>query len=193
MKKHKFFKKFPILLALCVFALSLVYSTYAVLQSFDFVKEIYLYTGLFALVFLNVSLFFSLFHFKFSPKFPLYFGLFSVFYALLHFLNYFVFEKNMSLARFLSDISSRLFEASGFVAFFLLLLMFLSSFNFFKKLSFIRKFAYLCLLIASYHFFLSAKSPNLWEFLALFVALLWCGIKIYKICRKKLTKKVAKN
>lgn len=167
-------------LAFLSFILSLIYSVYKVLSSFDFVEEIYIYTGAFALIFLNLSLFFSLFKFTKTKKYPKLFGFFAVFFSLIHFLNYFIFDRNLNLLRVINDVSSRLFESSGFVAFVLLLLMFVSSFKSFKSLSFIRKFAYLCLLIASYHFFLSAKSPNVLEYLALTFALLWISVAIFK-------------
>ncbi|TQR34517.1 ferric reductase [Campylobacter sp. MIT 99-7217] len=161
------------LLALVIFFLSLVYGFYMIFQAFDFVKEAYIYTGLFALIFLNLSLFFSLFSFKKTRVYPRLLGIFASIWAILHFLNYFIFDKNAQLLRLLDDISKRFLEASGFISFVLLMLMFISSFKFFKKMHKIRKLAYLCLLCASYHYFLTPKVPMFWEYTALALAIFY--------------------
>lgn len=155
------------------FSISIIYGFYNILNSFDFVKEAYFYTGIFSLIFLNLSLLFSLVKLKNTKDYPKLFGFFSVFWAILHFLNYFIFDRNMQISRLFGDISKRLLESSGFIAFILLILMLLSSFRFFKKIEKIRKLSYLCFLLASYHYFLSPKIPMFWEWSALIVALIY--------------------
>ncbi|EMS9515074.1 sulfite oxidase heme-binding subunit YedZ, partial [Campylobacter coli] len=54
--RTKYFK----FLAYFAFLASLIYGFYHILKAFDFVKEAYIYTGVFALFFLNLSLLFSL-------------------------------------------------------------------------------------------------------------------------------------
>lgn len=150
----KYFK----FLAYFSFIISLIYGFYHIIKAFDFVKEAYIYTGIFALIFLNLSLLFSLLKFKKTKNYPKILGIFAAFWAILHFLNYFIFDRNAQISRLFDDISHRLLEASGFIAFLIIFLMLLSSFKIFKKLSKIRKLGYLCLVLASYHYFLTPKS-----------------------------------
>lgn len=185
----KSFKLLPFFMLI----LSLMYSLYGLFYAFDKVKELYFYTGIFALIFLNLSLFFSLFKFKFSKNYPKYLGFFAFFYACLHFLNYFIFDKNMNVLSII-EAFKRSFEASGLVAFLMLILFFLSSFKKFKKIEKIRALSYICLVIASYHYFLSAKRPLLFEYLALIVAFVYLLIRSIKLLKnEKFFNKLSKN
>ncbi|EAI4457269.1 sulfite oxidase heme-binding subunit YedZ [Campylobacter upsaliensis] len=179
--KAKFYKN----LAFFAFILSLIFTTYAAVYNvffvgFDLIKELYFYTGIFALVFLHLSIIFSLFKFKPTKTYPKLLGLFGGIWVFLHFIVYFVFSKNLSLLKLYDDISKRLFEGSGFVAFVIIFLMFLSSFKTFKKLENVRKLGYLCIVIASYHYFLSAKVPQFFEYLALSLALFYFTLRYTK-------------
>lgn len=162
------------LLAYASFAISVIYTAvqaiFNVMYSFDLISELYFYTGIFALSFTFISAFFSLFQFKKTKIYPRLFGIYAGFWALAHFGVYFVFSKNLSLIKLYNDISKRIFEASGFVAFVLMFFMLLSSFEWGKRLEKIRKLGYLCLFVASYHYFLSAKIPEFWHYLALIMA-----------------------
>ncbi|MBK1992187.1 sulfite oxidase heme-binding subunit YedZ [Campylobacter sp. 2018MI35] len=171
-----------------LFSISVIYGFYNILNSFDFVKETYFYTGIFSLIFLNLSLLFSLIRLKNTKDYPKLFGFFSVFWAIVHFLNYFIFDRNMQFLRLFDDISKRLLEASGFIAFVLLVLMFLSSFSFLKKIEKIRKLSYLCFLLASYHYFLSPKVPMFWEWSALIIALIYFILSFKRLLTNKLNK-----
>ncbi|KJD97949.1 ferric reductase [Campylobacter jejuni] len=151
----KYFK----FLAYFGFIISLIYGFYHIIKAFDFVKEAYIYTGIFALIFLNLSLLFSLLKFKKTKNYPKILGIFD-------------------------DISHRLLEASGFIAFLIIFLMLLSSFKIFKKLSKIRKLGYLCLVLASYHYFLTPKVPMFWEWSALIVALFYFIVRYTKTLKK---------
>ncbi|MFQ6342430.1 ferric reductase-like transmembrane domain-containing protein [Campylobacter sp. VTCC 70190] len=175
------------LLAYLGFLASLIYGFYSIIKAFDFVKEAYIYTGSLALIFLNLSLFFSLFRFKKTKTYPKILGIFSAFWAILHFLNYFIFDRNAQILRLFDDISHRLLEASGFFAFLILFFMFLSSFKIFKKLSKIRKLGYLCLVLASYHYFLSPKVPMFWEWSALIIALFYFILRYTRLKPNNLT------
>lgn len=171
-------------LAFFVSILSFAYSIYHiidnVLYGLDLVKELYFYSGIFSLLFLILSLFFSLFKFKYTKTYPKIFGISCGIWTFIHFFVYFVFSKNLNVFQFLEDITQRMFETSGFIAFILIFLMFLSAFDFLKKLSKIRKLGYLCLLLASYHYFLSAKVPSFFEYLALSVAILFFILRYIK-------------
>ncbi|EHF4510995.1 sulfite oxidase heme-binding subunit YedZ, partial [Campylobacter coli] len=83
------------------------------------------------------------------------------------------------------DISHRLLEAIGFIAFLIIFLMLLSSFKIFKKLSKIRKLGYLCLILASYHYFLTPKIPMFWEWSALMLSLVYFMIRYLKFFKFK--------
>ena len=171
--KAKFYKN----LAFCAFIFSFIFSVsfivYNIFFGFDLILELYFYTGIFALLILHLSIIFSLFKFKYTKTYPKLLGLFGGIWVFLHFLVYFVFSKNLSVVKLYEDISTRVFEGSGFVAFIIIFLMFLSSFKRFKKLEKVRKLGYLCLVIASYHYFLSAKVPYIFEYLALGLSLLY--------------------
>ncbi|TKX31312.1 ferric reductase-like transmembrane domain-containing protein [Campylobacter estrildidarum] len=176
-------RKYFNLLAFIFFLASLIYSFHRIIKAFDFVKEIYFYTGIFALIFLNLSLFFSLFKFKQTKDYPKILGFFAIFWSIIHFLNYFIFDRNAQIPRLLNDILYHILETTGFIAFVVLCLMFLSSFKFFKKLCKIRKLGYLCLIIASYHYFLSPKIPMFWEWTALIIAIIYFILRYIKNLR----------
>lgn len=169
--------------AFIFFLASLIYSFYNIIKSFDFVKEIYFNTGIFALIFLNLSLFFSLFKFKSTKNYPKILGFFATFWSVIHFLNYFIFDRNAQISRLLNDILFHFLETTGFIAFVIICLMFLSSFNYFKKIHKIRKLGYLCLVIASYHYFLSPKIPIFWEWSALIIAMIYFILRYIKNLR----------
>ncbi|MBM0636822.1 sulfite oxidase heme-binding subunit YedZ [Campylobacter sp. VicNov18] len=175
--------KYFTLMALFSFFASLIYGFYHMIKAFDFVKEAYIYTGIFALFFLNLSIFFSLFQFKKTKTYPKLLGIFAAFWTFLHFLNYFIFDRNAQILRLFDDISHRLLEASGFAAFIIIFFMFLSSFTWLKKIEKIRKLGYLCLVLASYHYFLSPKVPMFWEWSALIVALFYFILHYIKILK----------
>lgn len=177
----KYFK----FLAYVAFLASLVYGFYQILKAFDFVKEAYFYTGIFALIFLNLSLFFSLCKFKKTKTYPKMLGIFAAFWVILHFLNYFIFDRNAQISRLFDDISHRLLEASGFFAFVIIFFMLLSSFKAFKKIDKIRKLGYFCLVLASYHYFLSPKVPMFWEWSALIISLFYFIVRYLKVLLKK--------
>ncbi|EAL2335802.1 hypothetical protein FDN75_04575 [Campylobacter jejuni] len=71
----KYFK----FLAYFSFIISLIYGFYHIIKAFDFVKEAYIYTGIFALIFLNLSLLFSLLKFKKTRNYPKILGIFAAF------------------------------------------------------------------------------------------------------------------
>ena len=181
--KAKFYKN----LAFCAFIFSFIFSAsfiiYNIFFGFDLILELYFYTGIFALLFLHLSIIFSLFKFKYTKTYPKLLGLFGGIWLFLHFLVYFVFSKNLSVVKLYEDISTRVFEGSGFVAFIIIFLMFLSSFKRFKKLEKVRKLGYLCLVIASYHYFLSAKVPQIFEYLALGLSLFYFILRYTKFRR----------
>ncbi|EOH5805140.1 ferric reductase-like transmembrane domain-containing protein [Campylobacter coli] len=177
----KYFK----FLAYFAFLASLIYGFYHILKAFDFVKEAYIYTGVFALFFLNLSLLFSLCKFKKTKSYPKLLGIFAAFWAFLHFLNYFIFDRNANFLRLFDDISHRLLEVSGFFAFIIIFFMFLSSFRFFKRIEKIRKLGYVCLVLASYHYFLSPKVPMFWEWSALILSLVYFMIRYLKFFKFK--------
>ncbi|ELZ6183001.1 ferric reductase-like transmembrane domain-containing protein, partial [Campylobacter coli] len=117
--------------------------------------------------------------------YPKLLGIFAAFWAFLHFLNYFIFDRNANFLRLFDDISHRLLEASGFFAFIIIFFMFLSSFRFFKRIEKIRKLGYVCLVLASYHYFLSPKVPMFWEWSALMLSLVYFMIRYLKFFKFK--------
>ena len=166
---------------LILFILSVLFSIFNIYHSYDYVKEIYFYSGIFSLIFLNICVFFSILKFKKTKNFPKSSGISAFFWALIHFLNYFIFERNFNISRLLDDISSKMLEFSGFLAFCLLIFIFLSSFNFFKKISKIRKFVYLTLVVSSYHYFLYPKIPQIQHYIFFIISIIFFIISLKKI------------
>ncbi|MCR6571447.1 sulfite oxidase heme-binding subunit YedZ [Campylobacter insulaenigrae] len=173
------------LIIFALFCFSIIFSTYQLLGEFDIVKAVYFYSGLCSLIFFASSLFFSLYKFKITKDYPKFLGFYAFFWALIHFLNYFIFTKNFNIFVFLKDTFSKNLEFSGFLAFLILTLMFISSFKFFRKLSKIRKFGYICFTITAWHYFISAKIPQLPHFLFLTIAIIFLSIKFFKVIKKK--------
>ncbi|MCV3393058.1 sulfite oxidase heme-binding subunit YedZ [Campylobacter sp. IFREMER_LSEM_CL908] len=170
------------------FVLSIVFSVYQIMQEFDIVKSVYFYSGVFGLIFFGLSLFFSLLKYKHTKDYPKFLGFYAFFWALIHFFNYFAFSKNLDLMLFFKDTFSKNLEFSGFISFFILTLMFISSFKLFKKLSKIRKFGYFCFLLVSWHYFLSAKIPQFPHFFTLSLALIFLFFKLWNNYKKRRNK-----
>lgn len=171
--------------ALVLFILSITFSIYKLLNEFDIVKAVYFYSGIFALTFFALSLFFSLFKFKITKDFPKFLGFYAFFWTLIHFLNYFIFTKSFNFFVFLKDTFSKNLEFSGFLAFFILVLMFISSFKKFRKISKVRKLGYICFAISSWHYFISAKVPQLPHFTFILIACLFLLLKLFKLLKKR--------
>ncbi|AJC86518.1 ferric reductase [Campylobacter sp. RM16704] len=178
-------KKFCNISSFLLFILSIFYSFYQIMHEFDIVKSVYFYSGIFGLIFFGLSLFFSLLKYKHTKDYPKFLGFYAFFWALIHFLNYFAFGKNLDLMLFFKDTFSKNLEFSGFISFFILTLMFISSFKFFTKLSKIRKLGYICFLIASWHYFLSAKVPQIPHIFVLSIAIIFLSLKLWKNYKKR--------
>ena len=172
-----------VFLAYMLLLLSFVYSAFMLYKNyyFDVLAELYFYTGIFALGFCFLSLFFALFKFKKCKKLPRLFGIFAFIWALLHFLAYFIFSKHLSFEKLFYSIFSYGIEFSGFLSFVLMFFMFLASFSFFKRLKFSLKFGYVLLFFFSLHYFLSAKVPEIWHFISLFLAFLFLCLRYKKL------------
>lgn len=86
-------------------------------------------------------------------------GISSFIYALLHIVAFFIFKKGLDFQDFLKDIFKFVYLNLGFIAFLLLLALFIFSFTkSFYKISSIGK---LCLFLSSLHYILSLKNPIL--------------------------------
>ncbi|RKO64562.1 ferric reductase [Campylobacter sp. P255] len=179
------YKKIYNSIGFLAFILSIIYSCYQITQEFDIVKSVYFYSGIFALIFFGCSLFFSLLKYKHSKDYPKFLGFYTFFWTLIHFLNYFVFGKNLNVFIFIKDTFSKILELSGFIGFFIITLMFISSFKPFKKFSKVRKLGYLCFLISTWHYFLSAKVPQAPHILTLTLAVVFLLFKLWKNYKKR--------
>ena len=142
------------------------------------------------MVFLNLHKENKRLKFKKNKSYPKLLGIFAAFWAFLHFLNYFIFDRNANFLRLFDDISHRLLEASGFFAFIIIFLIFsillknLKELKNIKKMM-IRKLGYVCLVLASYHYFLSPKVPMFWEWSALMLSLVYFMIRYLKFFKFK--------
>ncbi|HJE66937.1 MAG TPA: sulfite oxidase heme-binding subunit YedZ [Campylobacter avium] len=176
-----------VFLAYMLFVLSFVYSAFMLYKNyyFDILAELYFYTGIFALGFCFLSLFFALFKFKKCKKLPRLFGIFAFIWALLHFLAYFIFSKHLSFKKLFYSIFSYGIEFSGFLSFVLMFFMLLASFSFFKRLKFSLKFGYVLLFLVSLHYFLSPKLPQLSHYFFIFLAFLFIILRYARVLKRK--------
>ena len=177
-----------VFLAYSLFFLSFVYFAFMLYKNyyFDILAEIYFYTGVFALGFCFISLFFALFKFKKCKKLPRLFGIFAFIWALLHFLAYFIFSKHLSLYKLFASIFTYGIEFSGFLSFVLMFFMFLASFSFFKRIKLVLKAGYFLLVLSSFHFFLSTKIPSFWHITMLCLSFLLLFLRYKNTLKDKI-------
>ncbi|MBU0633291.1 ferric reductase-like transmembrane domain-containing protein [bacterium] len=135
----------------------------------DPIKYIYTITGATALTLLYITTSISMIRKAVNLiKYRRTIGLFSFFYALLHFLNFIVFDMELKFSSVLKATLEKPFIYLGLIAFLILLFMAVTSLRvFFTKYYRYHKVIYAVLILASIHFVMAQKalSINQWFYL----------------------------
>lgn len=115
-------------------------------------------------------------------------GLFSFFYALLHMLNFVIFDMELDLANAVSETLDKPFVYLGMIAFFILLFMAVTSLRvFFARFFKYHKVIYIAIILGTVHFAMAQKALSMWQwellaFLAFFgIVKLLQRIKVLKL------------
>lgn len=149
----------------------------------DPIKYIYTITGASATVILFISILISLIKEKINlMKYRKEIGLLGFFYALLHLLNFIVFDASFDFEFILKETIEKPFIYLGMIAFFILLFMALTSTKkLFKQYNQYHKLVYLALILITIHWIMAQKSLNIEQFL-------FIGLIIIISCLKFLQK-----
>jgi methionine sulfoxide reductase heme-binding subunit len=141
----------------------------------DPVKYIYTLTGYSALALLYATTLISLAGRKLRlMRYRRMIGLFVFFYALLHFLNFFVFDMELNLVSALHETLKKPFIYLGMSAFLILLFMAVTSWpSLFAKYVRYHQLIYVALLLATVHFVMAQKALGYqqWMLLAAMAAI----------------------
>ena len=129
----------------------------------DPIKYIYTITGVSATVILFISISFSLVKEKINLiKYRKEIGLLGFFYALLHLLNFIVFDASFDLEFILKQTVKKPFIYLGMIAFFILLFLAITSTKkLFKRYSKYHKLVYISLILITIHWIMGQKSLSI--------------------------------
>src|SRR5687767_4436463 len=142
-------------------------------------------TLLFLLITLTVTPLRRIFGWNSLIKFRRMLGLFAFFYALLHLITYARFDKALNISAIISDVWQRPFIAVGMLAFFLLILLAMTSTNGMvkrlggKNWARLHKLTYLIAILGVIHFWMIVKSDIIYPFLFGLVLAILLGYRIY--------------
>lgn len=132
--------------------------------SFDFVKDIYFYSGIVAICLIFCSIIIR--------KFKKIFGLFAFFYAILHILNFIILDNNLNLQMAFNEVLTKKYLIFGFASFVILFVLFIISFYKTQKYKFLFKMSYLALILALLHYIFAQKVMLFYHYaILLFVVL----------------------
>lgn len=145
--------------------------------SINFMKDIYIDSGLYSMYYfticLSCMLFRGTFIFDFIKTFPKSCGNYALVLGLVHFINFIYLDAMGDLVFSAKEIIGKTFLLLGFLAFVFMIWISISS-NFFLKsyIHSIAKYAiYIGLLFAGIHYFKSQKVPMLQEYTFLFISI----------------------
>lgn len=145
--------------------------------SINFMKDIYIDSGLYSMYYfticLSCMLFRGTFIFDFIKTFPKSCGNYALVLGLVHFINFIYLDAMGDLLFSAKEIIGKTFLLLGFLAFLFMVWISISS-NFFlkSKIHSIAKYAiYIGLLFAGIHYFKSQKVPMLQEYTFLFISI----------------------
>lgn len=146
----------------------------------DPIKYIYTLTGVASTVILFFTISISLIKHRINlMKYRRTFGLFGFFYALLHFLNFYILDAELSLSFVISETLDKPFIYLGMLAFIIVLFMAITSTKaLFRKFNSYHKFVYLALIFITIHFVMAQKSLTILQFLYIAIILIIAYCKL---------------
>lgn len=158
----------------------------------DPVKEVIHYTGIGAFNLLLITLLISPLAKQFKQSFLMnsrrLLGLYVFTYALLHLINFILFDLQLDFSLLLSEIIKRPYITVGMVAFILLSLLAITSLSSFKRKlgkswQKLHNFSYLILLLVGVHFYWSVKSELSEPILYFVISFILLALRKQKIQR----------
>ena len=144
-----------------------------VLEVNDPIKYIYTVTGVASTVILFFSITISMIRHKINlMKYRKDIGLFGFFYALLHMVNFIVFDAQLDIVFIIEETLDKPFIYLGMIAFFILLFMAITSTKrLYKKYSHCHRAVYFALLLITIHFVMAQKTIDI-DLLCYIIAIL---------------------
>ena len=146
----------------------------------DPIKYIYTVTGATATVILFFSITISLISKKINLiKYRRLVGLFGFFYALLHLINFVVFDAESNIGFIIEETLDKPFIYLGMIAFFILLFMSITSTkSLFKKYKKQHQLIYLALILITIHFIMAQKSISILQlgYIVMIFILAYCKL-----------------
>ena len=164
-----------------VFLSPLVYMLYGLQSAVDPIKYIYIHTGSTAIVMLILTLCITpLKKVKNFVKYRRFVGLYTFFYALLHFINFFVLDAELSVAFVIKQTLDKPFIYLGMISFVVLLFMSITSRRkLFKKYHTWHNGVYLVLVIIAIHASMAQKVLSKVEYFYIFMVVALLGYRIF--------------
>lgn len=157
-----------------------------VIEVNDPIKYIYTVTGISATVILFFTITISMIQKRVNfMKFRRDIGLFGFFYALLHMVNFVIFDAQFDIVFIYEETIDKPFIYLGMIAFFILLFMTITSTkNLFKKYRSYHRLVYLALLLITIHFVMAQKSIDIDLFCYILIILVISYYKLLQIIVK---------
>lgn len=152
----------------------------------DPIKYIYTISGITATVILFFSITISLIKKRINIlKYRRAVGLWGFFYALVHMINFIVFDAQFDVYFIIEETLDKPFIYLGMIAFFILLFMAITSTrNLFRKYNKYHSFVYLALVLVTIHFVMAQKSIDIDMFCYIVVILVIAYYKLLQIIVK---------
>lgn len=151
------------------------------------IKYIYTVTGASATVILFLTISISLITKQINlMKYRRLIGLFGFFYALLHLMNFVVFDADFDLGFIIEETIDKPFIYLGMIAFFILVFMTITSTkSLFKKYKKQHQFIYLVLILVTIHFVMAQKSITILQlaYIGMIFIIAYCKL-LQKIVEK---------
>ena len=175
-------KRFSIYLILLAPLVILIMQVYIFQSVIEPVKYIYTFTGVTATVILFFSILISLIKSKINLlKSRRIIGLFGFFYALLHLLNFVIFDAQFDLLFIYEETIDKPFIYLGMIAIFILLFMTMtSSKSLYKRYQKSHKLVYVALILITIHFIMAQKALNILQLLYIAIIMLIAFLKLYQ-------------
>jgi sulfoxide reductase heme-binding subunit YedZ len=163
-----------------IFLSPLAYMLYGLQSAVDPIKYIYIHTGSTAIVLLILTLCITSFKkVKNFLKYRRFVGIYTFFYALLHFVNFFILDAELSIAFVLKQTLDKPFIYLGMISFVILLFMSITSARrLFRRYKSWHKAVYLVLIMVTIHASMAQKVLSQVEYFYIFMALLLIGNRV---------------
>jgi len=157
-----------------------------ILEVNDPVKYIYTLTGVIATIILFFSITISMIQKRINlMKYRRDIGLFGFFYALLHMVNFVIFDAQLDIVFIIEETLDKPFIYLGMISFFILLFMTITSTKrLYKKYVSYHRLVYIALLLITIHFVMAQKTINIDLFCYILIILVIAYYKLLQVIFK---------